>query len=345
MPTTGDAIEQEVRAAAEAACGAHVAAVERIAGGGVGHRRFYRVTLAAGEPRTLVARVDRGEPAPGVLPEPPLEPLRSFLAHHGIPVPHRLGGDPARGIDLLEDAGRCTLEDAVATEPDAGRALYEEACDHVAALQRLCDRDGGVPAFRRTLDATLVRVKAARFAGAGLAAILGRPARSAEAACVHEAFEAVHAAIAAAPQRLAHRDYQSRNLLVRPAGATPRLVLIDVQGALLAPPEYDLVCLLRDSYVVLPEATRRALAERARVRLPDAPDPEEFDRRFDLLTVVRKGKDFALWHELAARGDPRFLRYAPATLDYVRSALGRVRTLDARLARLGDLLEAGACAR
>ena len=114
--------------------------------------------------------------------------------------------------------------------------------------------------------------------------------------------------------------------------------MIDLQGALLAPPEYDLVCLLRDTYVALPDAEVAHLAERVRERLPDRPDRAAFARRFDLLTITRKAKDFALCHELAARGDRSWLPLAPATFGYVRSALARRAGDDARLAALATLL-------
>jgi N-acetylmuramate 1-kinase len=335
------ALEQELRALVRAELGSAVDRIDTLAGGGVSHRGFYRLTLASGAPRTLVARVDRGRPGPGVLPEPPLEPLRSFLEEQGIPVPRRLGGDAARRIDLLEDAGATTLEDAVREAPELSQALYREACGWIAVLQRLDDPSGRVHAFHRSLDATLFGIKAARFATSGLTALLRRAPTAAETACVRAAFDAVVEALADAPRRLAHRDYQSRNLLVRsgaPAGR--RLVLIDLQGALLAPPEYDLVCLLRDTYVVLPDDEVAACQEATRVALPDRPDAASFARRFDLLTVTRKAKDFALCHELAARGDRSWLPFAAATIGYVRRALARVASLDPRLARLHDLIGA-----
>lgn len=332
-------IEDELRALVETQLGVAVERVDLLAGG-VSHRGFHRVTLGAGEPRTLIARVDRGQPGPGVLPEPPLEPLRSFLEAHGIPVPRRLGGDAARGIDLLEDAGSTTLEDAMRADARATRALYEEACSWIPVLQGLIDPSGRVHAFHRRLDATLVGLKARRFAASGLPALLGRQATAAESASVHAAFDAVLEAIEAAPKRLSHRDYMSRNLLVRPGAPGARLVLIDLQGALLAPPEYDLVCLLRDSYVVLPDADVAALAEATRTRLPDPPDAASFAHRFDLLTLSRKAKDFALCHELAARGDASWLPFAAPTLGYVRAALARVAGHDPRLAAFAALVGA-----
>jgi len=352
-----DVLAEELRALVRAALGREVAAIEPLAGAGLGHRRFLRLRLRGTQaPATLVARVDRGEPAPGVPPEPPLEPMRAFCEAHGLPVPRRFGG--GADVDLLEDLGDRSLAGCAAgASPELRRALYATACGLVPRLQRLRD-PGGLPAFRRRLDAGLIRLKARRFAAAGLPAVLGRAAREEEVRTVAEAFAAVAEALAGAPLRLAHRDFQGSNLLVREAtagaaGSGPvELVMIDLQGAFLAPPEYDLVCLLRDSYVALDPGELREQAEAVRPRLPDAPEADVFWCRFDLITLVRKAKDHALFHEVAGRGDPRWLRYAPATLDRVREAAVRRAALDPRIGRLAALLgapgseaEGHACAR
>jgi aminoglycoside/choline kinase family phosphotransferase len=350
VSAASDALPDELRALARRALGAEVRALEPLAGG-LGHRRFFRLRLAGTGPATCIARVDRGEPAPGVPPEPPLEPTRAFLEAHGLPVPRRLGGD-ATGIDLLEDVGSLALRAVAPAAPAAQRrALYEEACDLVPRLQRLRDASGHVPAFGRRLDGALLALKARRFCAASLPACLGREPTAGEREAVSNAFAVVREAVEGAPLRFAHRDLQAANLLVdeaRPPGA--RLVMIDLQGAFLAPPEYDLVCLLRDSYVVLGDDEARALAERVRPALPDAPSPDAFAWRFDLLTIARKAKDHALFHEVAARGDPSWLRFAPATLGYLRTAAARLAGRDPRLARfaaLADALDGGGapCAR
>ena len=115
-------------------------------------------------------------------------------------------------------------------------------------------------------------------------------------------------------------------------------MLIDLQGAFLAPPEYDLVSLLRDSYVELPFEEVCALRERARSRLPDAPAAEIFALRFDLLTLTRKGKDHARFLQAAQAGDARYLRHLPATTRALRAAAARRADLEPRLARLAELV-------
>ena len=339
----GAALASELRALVRRELGAELTDLEALRGG-VGHRRFFRLHLRGGATPLCVARIDRGEPAPGVLPEPPLEPTRAFLAAHGLPVPRRLGGDTAAGIDLLEDVGTRSLADVAGTLPPAERrALYRAACDLVPRLQRLTDPTGRLPAFGRRLDAALLATKAQRFIAASLPIGLGRSPTAGEREVVQAAFAVIADAVAAAPLRFSHRDFQSANLLLRDDAGTPRedrLVLIDLQGAFLAPPEYDLVCLLRDSYVVLDDSDARACAERVRPDLPDTPSATAFAERFDLLTLARKAKDHALFHEVAGRGDPSWLRFVPATLAYLCHAARRVAAIDARLERFGALLDA-----
>jgi len=346
-------VAERVRACVRRALGREPRALEPLPAQ-LSTRAFFRVRLD-GEPERLIARVEApedpaGRPA-GVPPEPPLAPILSYLAAHGLPVPQRLGGDAAQGIDLLEDVGDVTLEAAV-TEADAGAraALYAVACALVPRVQRLSPQPG-LAAFERRLDAALFAYKADLFVRHSLPlAVDGRPTPAQECA-VREGFAHVAAVCAEAPQRLAHRDLQSRNLHVQraPDGA-PRLRLIDVQGALLAPPEYDLVCLLRDSYSELPEVEARRHAEATRPALPDAPAPEIFARRFDLLTLTRKGKDHARFvYAAEARGDRRYLDALPTTVRALHAAATRVRGQDPALADLCELVlslpEAPPCAR
>ena len=117
--------------------------------------------------------------------------------------------------------------------------------------------------------------------------------------------------------------------------------MIDIQGALLAPPEYDLVCLLRDSYVELPDDEVRSHLARVRPLLPDRPDAESFARRFDLLTLSRKGKDHARFvHAARGRGDPRFVPHLARTVRALRTAGARVARLDSSLDRLAEMVHA-----
>jgi aminoglycoside/choline kinase family phosphotransferase len=267
--------------------------------------------------------------------------VRALLERSGLPVPRRYASDPASGVELLEDAGSESLRDHFEAKPRAeGEALVAGAVDLVPRLQRLADDGSGVAAFERRLDAALFRYKADLFASVSLAAALGRPPTPAEAGAVREAFAWIGRLCAEAPERFAHRDFQSQNLLVRHAadGGAPTLTMIDLQGAFLAPPEYDLVCLLRDSYLALQEPFVRRQLERIRPALPDAPAAEEFAQRFDLLTLTRKGKDHARFLTAIARGDTRYRPFVARTAKLLRESAARTREASAPVARLAELV-------
>jgi aminoglycoside/choline kinase family phosphotransferase len=308
----------------------------------LGLRRFARVSLPACEPSSAVARVDApedpgGRPA-GVPPEPPLEPIRALLEAEGLPVPRRYGVEGE--IELLEDVGTLNLRDALeGGSPEERRALYDAACDLVPALQRVQD-PGDVEAFRRRLDAPLIAYKAELFIEWSLAS-RGRATTPAEGDVVREAFARVARVCEDAPRRLSHRDLQSANIYVQRdvASGDPRLRLIDLQGAFLAPPEYDLVCLLRDSYVSLDPAEIRDSLARILPSLPDALDADESRQRFDLLTLTRKGKDHARFLYAAhERGDTRFLGFVANTLRGLRQAAEACAKRDPAFGALSELV-------
>ncbi len=339
MTQEDDAVRERVRRAVERSLRARVLRIELLAPG-LGLRRFARVHLAGGPAATLVARIETpedpaGRPA-GIAAEPPLEPIRALLEHEGLPVPRRFGADDS--VELLEDVGDRSLARVAPGLPATERsALYREACALLPRLQRVRD-PGGVAAFSRRLDAAQLAYKGELFARHSLAA-RGSQATPAEVEAVRQAFARIADAVEAAPARLAHRDFQSANLHLREGSAGQRLVMIDLQGAWLAPPEYDLVCLLRDSYVELPEAEIATQLEITRVALPDRPDADTAAHRFALLTLARKAKDHARFLDLAGRrGDRRGLAWLATTLRHLRAAALAASARDPALAPLADLI-------
>jgi aminoglycoside/choline kinase family phosphotransferase len=328
----------------------------------------------------IEAAEDPGRRPAGIPPEPPLEPIRGLLEAEGLPVPRRYAADPARGVELLEDLGEVSLADLArsASEPEL-ESLYAEACELPPRLQRIEPRDR-VANFQRRLDAAHFHYKAERFARWSLGGDRGAsPAeakvvrdafdrigrvideapqrlahRDLQSTNLHVVDPSLHVtdpsdrvvdpsanaadASARAADSSAHAADSSRDTA---RGRRARLVMIDLQGALMAPPEYDLVCLLRDSYVELDDAAVDAHLARARSALPDCPDEEPFRLRFDLLTLTRKAKDHALFRAVAAeRGDDRYLRYLPTTRRYLQKASSRVSSEFKEYSDLNDLIQA-----
>ncbi len=130
---------------------------------------------------------------------------------------------------------------------------------------------------------------------------------------------------------LCHRDYHSRNLMLHES----QLYIIDFQDARMGPETYDLVSLLRDSYVDLPEQTVDDLiAYFLAVKGVTGADPD-FRRRFDVMALQRNLKALGTFgYQTTARRNPVYIQYIPRTLRYVRRNLEN----QPRFARLRELL-------
>ena len=137
-----------------------------------------------------------------------------------------------------------------------------------------------------------------------------------------------------------HRDYQSRNIMVRShASGPPSLVWIDFQDALLGPRAYDLVALLGDSYQEFDRPFIEArLDEFAEARGLSPEDRKELGLEFDYVTVQRKLKDAGRFVFIdREKGNPSFLRFVTPTIKKVAHALSRLET-DADMRELGAIL-------
>src|SRR5205823_7257256 len=99
----------------------------------------------------------------------------------------------------------------------------------------------------RAFDEDLYDWELHHFREWGLEAWSGQKPTADERGQLDANFRRISRELAAAPRGFTHRDYQSRNLMLKDG----ELVVIDFQDALQGPRQYDLVALLRDSYVEL----------------------------------------------------------------------------------------------
>ncbi len=264
--------------------------------------------------------------------ELPFLSVQRYLDALGLRVPAVYAADLDAGWVVLEDAGDTTLEAALAARPHderLRRELYGRAVDQLAFMRRRAEErpDLAHITFRRRFDASLFRWELDHFVEWFLEAREGVALEGEEKRIVDESFDRIAAELAALPAGLTHRDYQSRNLMVRPGER--ELVVIDFQDALQGPMVYDLVALLRDSYVELPRAFVDQMLQRYldnyRALGGRPPEPEEFEMAFDLQTLQRKLKDAGRFEYIhRVKGNDRFLPKIPVSLAYVREAFERL---------------------
>jgi aminoglycoside/choline kinase family phosphotransferase len=313
--------------------------------GGASTRRYFRVALPgeAGANGTSAVgmfvpegakpeEIMKGHPSAASAPRWPFLEVRDLLAARGIHVPKILAEDCARGWILLEDLGDDTLANYLVKHPGEKVALYTRAVTDLARAQEaLASLPAASVVAGRAFDEDLLRWEIDHFREWGLEA-RGVVLSDADRRAFDGVAERLARRVAALPRGFVHRDYQSRNLMVRDGA----LVWIDFQDALLGPHVYDLVALLNDSYQEFDRAFVDArLDEYARARRADR---AALGREFDLVTVQRKLKDAGRFVFIdLEKGNPSFLRFVAPTVARVKGALARLAG-DADMATLADLL-------
>ena len=252
--------------------------------------------------------------------ELPFRRVRTWLEAQDIPVPIEYAWDPSARLLMIEDLGDETLEDALShrTKDD----IYGEAVDLLALLhERTKDAGAGdLPGLAKRFDAKFLRWELDHFREYLIDA-RREPMVPEQRALLDPILQRLAEEVAAIPEGFVHRDYQSRNLMASPRG----LVVIDFQDALRGPFLYDLVALLRDSYVEVPEPLLSQLLERYRSQRSSMPDAVTFRRWFDLQSLQRKLKDSGRFVYIdQVRHNPSFLQHIPLSLKYVDEAFDRL---------------------
>ncbi|MBI4265934.1 MAG: phosphotransferase [Acidobacteria bacterium] len=299
--------------------------------GDASDRRYFRVLLPAqGQSQVLAVY-----PGPLDFESLPFVNVARLLSAMPVPVPRILGHSDALGIIALADLGDVTLQAHLGAAPAAEHAaLYRQAVTFIATIQRR----GRELASRRyvpygiAFDVEKLTWELQFFTRHFLEAYRGATLTAASRQGLAEEYAAVAEELAAEPRVLCHRDYHSRNLMVHEGG----LHVIDFQDARMGPDTYDLVSLLRDSYVDLAEPQVEELIAFFLARHPGAAaDPREFRRRVDLMAVQRNLKALGTFgFQTTSRGNTVYIQYIPRTLNYVRANLARYE----RFGRLRELL-------
>jgi aminoglycoside/choline kinase family phosphotransferase len=305
---------------------ARVERVERLAGD-ASDRRYLRVTLSHGD--SVVLAVHAGPIQVGSLP---FVNVARLFAELPVAVPAILGYSEAAGVLALEDVGDITLQSWLSSASDAGRlARYREAASIVEVIQRRgaeVDPSGYLP-YQLAFDIEKLTAEldffVRHFIEAHRGIVLSPPEREALAG----EWAAIAGELASEPRVLCHRDFHSRNLMVH----GDRLWVLDFQDARLGPDTYDLVSLLRDSYVDPGDDVREAVIAEF-MTLRGHTDAREFRRRFDLMSVQRNLKALGTFGlQVTVRGRVSYLGDVPRTLGYLHTTL-RAHSRFASLLRL-----------
>ena len=234
------------------------------------------------------------------------------LFDKGLPVPQIYDGDSFSGYVFVEDLGNIDLQTAVdqSDDPQTVIGLYQSVIDLLITFsQRGIDQFDTTWCYQTpSYDKSLILEAECRyFVDAFLNTYLGFRYRYADFEKEFE-FLAEHALRNPLPG-LMHRDFQSRNIMLKNAG----IYFIDFQGARKGPLQYDLAALLIDPYVDLAPKIREQLLTYCLQRLADQMDvePDPFRRNYRYCCLTRNLQILGAFGYLTqVKKKPHFAQYS-----------------------------------
>jgi len=236
--------------------------------------------------------------------------MGKHLLEKGLPVPKIYGYSRAEGLTLVEDLGSVHLQDAVQSADERLIDLYRQAVELLLRMQTKATQDLDTsycfdgPVYDQPF---IIRRELEYFR---LSFLQGALELEIDWAHLEGDFSllATRAGEVGGQPFFMHRDFQSRNLMVK----GDLIYLIDFQGARLGPPQYDLASLLLDPYVQLPEFMQNELLRLHSRNLSEftGMSVDEFMYRFFHVALCRNLQILAAFSFLTKRkGRPHFAQY------------------------------------
>jgi N-acetylmuramate 1-kinase len=304
--------------------------------GDAGDRRYYRVLVRNEMSEVLALHTGAID-----FDRLPFVNVARLLSKMPVPVPRILAHSNELGIIALQDLGDVTLQAHLgAASPAQHAALYRQAVSFIEVLQRR-GRELESPEYLPygiAFDVEKLMWELQFFTKHFLEGYRGASLSNAARNALSREYASIVEELASEPRVLCHRDYHSRNLMLY----DDSLHIIDFQDARMGPDTYDLVSLLRDSYVDFTDqqveeliAFFLALRGAYTGRIDTSAERQEFTRRFDMMAVQRNLKALGTFgFQTLNRGNTVYIQYIPRTLNYARANLAKY----PRFAQLRELL-------
>jgi len=288
--------------------------------GDASSRRYMRIV---GSKETLILMI--WEPFKDDGRYPFLNVLNHF-ARHGVRVPEVRDKAPELGLVLLEDLGDLTLERKFWENQNQTLALpyYKQSLDELNKIHYAATRDTGSDCVAFQVEFNVEKLLwEMNYGLEHLVEKLCRISLSvSQKAEIQDNFTHICTELHAEPKCICHRDYHSRNIMLKHDKAR----IIDFQDARMGTIQYDLVSLLHDSYVDLNDSLRNEALEyylsRAETARGSRIERSHFHSVFRLQMIQRCFKacgSFASFYNM--REDLRYLKYLKPTIQKVIQAL------------------------
>jgi hypothetical protein len=254
---------------------------------------------------------------------PPKENVRPYLAVArqlralGFSAPDILAEDADAGLLVIEDLGDDTFTRLLAAGADAA-PLYGLAIDALIALHR---RPDPVPAWLPPYDDARLLAEVELLTEWYMPAVGAAPS-TAHARAYRDLWRAAFPIARAVPGTLVLRDYHVDNLMLLPRRADiASLGLLDFQDAVRGPITYDIMSLIEDARLDVPDALHRAMRDRYLAAFP-ALDRAAFEASLAVLGAQRHAKVIGIFTRLNVRdGKPIYLKHIPRVFRLLERSL------------------------
>lgn len=274
-------------------------------------------------PAEEVTKVAEGAPS-----EFPFLNVARYLKNLKVNVPQILGEDDQAGLILLEDLGDESFENLIQkSNPELVTFYYQKAIEVLIQMQMATAQhpDQNCIAYHRHFDADLLNWEFDHFVEYGIEDRLQICMEPEHKELFTKTTRALTQDILQMPQGFVHRDFQSRNIMFH----NMDFYIIDFQDALQGPVLYDLVALLRDSYIDLSQTQVESLLQFYSDKLPEGHPyfsrKESLAEDFYKIVLQRKLKDAGRFQYIhTVRKNPNFLVHLPLTLTFLRNSFPKV---------------------
>jgi len=308
--------------------------------GDASSRKYFRIVFDS-QSRVLMS----WEPYPDAASYPFLN-VQAHFAKVDVRVPKVEACSPELGVVLLEDLGDLTLERKFWENQNQDMAMpfYAQAVDELIKIHFLASKPATPPSLCQQIQFDTAKFMwEMNYAREHfLEKVGGIKLSEKDAKDLQAEFLTLCETLDQQPKFVCHRDYHSRNLMLKHG----RIYVIDFQDARLGPVQYDLVSLVHDSYVNMSQTSINTVKydylTKAAQAGPKGCIRPDFEEIFQYQVIQRCFKacgSFASF--LNMRNDTRYLKYINHTVNLVGRTLqesGRF-PLFTRILTQGDLLE------
>jgi aminoglycoside/choline kinase family phosphotransferase len=280
-------------------------------------RKYYRIWTST---TSYVACLDNPTTDPNS--EPTFLKLQRILQSEKVRVPLIFDKDLGTGYILEEDLGDVTFLKDIAqiSTKDEEFLLYKKAVDLMAAIHNVDANKYKDEFFTKLAFDTEKLFSEMEFTKKYfLKMYLGLDVTTPGIEALYKRLYDMCYALSGLPRVLVHRDYHSRNLMVK----NSEQIVIDFQDARMGTPLYDLVSLLEDCYYQLDSDNKKKLIEYYfdgyYRNIDNLITFEQFMYFYDMMTIQRVFKAIGSFSYIyAERKDLRYVKYIGFSFEKIR---------------------------